>query len=101
MSFSKEEYWKQRQEINEFRELFWAWRAECKRRYGWTFIKRNMHLFTQSAFREYLDMYESIEEARQYMVDGVDEPTNTLTDIDPEVNLDKFNIGTTVEQSPE
>lgn len=64
MSSSKEEYWKKRREEKEFKELFWDWRAECKKRYGAQFIRINKHLFTQRAFKRILDQFETIENTK-------------------------------------
>ena len=64
---SREDYWKERNEIKEFRELYWLWYRECVKRFSQRFIGSNKQNFTQHAFRKLLEQYDSLETAREAM----------------------------------
>jgi hypothetical protein len=93
MTPEKEAYWKARQDEKAFREFFWEWRTMCRQQFGSHFVKTNMHMFTQRAFRSYIEIYDTIDDART----AIFKPVERV--VGEEEDLELLGIKTTVDTS--
>ncbi len=91
MSFDKDKYWQDRQDTKAFRDFFWDWRAQCKQQFGWKFIRSNTHMFNQRAFKSYIEIYNTLEDAHTAIFKPVE--------IDAPIEDEILDIKTTVNPS--